>query len=164
MVSLKAQNILERYPEVFEIKKSIDNNESLQPVILENDDFTDDSLDGGGEVIGFYNNTTQEIKKISITLFLSYGIQRYSFYLKNEKLVLVMDKFKQFDYDKELNKFDDQNFDGGFIGTYIFNDNCLIDHISFGHNRFEDHSIDIEETFLKELDFYSKKISEALND
>tara|TARA_B100000953_G_scaffold299747_1_gene300754 strand:+ start:1233 stop:1424 length:192 start_codon:yes stop_codon:yes gene_type:complete len=63
-----------------------------------------------------------------------------------------------------LNKFDDQNFDGCFIGTYMFNDNRLIDHISLGHKRFEDDSIDIEETFLKELDFYSKKISEALND
>lgn len=164
MISLKAQDILERYPEIVEIKKSIDTNESLKSVILENDDFIDDSLDGGAELIGFYNGATQEVRKISITLFLSYGIQNYYFYLNNEKLVLVIDKFKQFAYDEELNKFDNHNFDGKFVGTYIFSDNHLIDHISLGHNRFEDDSIDIEETWLKELDFYSKKISEALND
>ena len=57
---------------------------------------------------------------------------------------------------------DKNNFDGGFSGTYIFRNKQLIDQISTGDNRFEDDSIDAEETFLKELEFYKKKISEKL--
>ncbi|UAB85818.1 hypothetical protein INR75_07350 [Zunongwangia sp. SCSIO 43204] len=53
-------------------------------------------------------------------------------------------------------------FDGGFDGIYIFRNRKLIDQISLGHNRFEDDSIDAEETFLKELEIYKKKISKKL--
>ncbi len=57
---------------------------------------------------------------------------------------------------------DKNKFDGGFDGIYIFRNRELIDQVSLGHNRFEDDSIDAEETFLKELEFYKNKISEKL--
>ncbi|MFC6858157.1 hypothetical protein [Zunongwangia atlantica] len=159
---LNAQNLIEKYPGVKELEKALDSNDSLQSIILENEDFIEGSSDDGGELIGFYDAANNEIRKIALTLFLSYGIQYYSFYLKNEQLVLVRDRTKYFGYDTKSNRIDKNNFDGGFSGIYIFRNKQLIDQISTGHNRFEDDSIDAEETFLKELEFYKNKISEKL--
>ena len=161
-LSLNAQNFLERYPDVKELEKALDNNDSLQSIILENEDFIEGPLDGGGELVGFYHAANNEIRKVTVTLFLSYGIQYYSFYLENEQLVLVLGCAKYFGYDTKSNRIDKNNFDGGFSGIYIFRNRELIDQISTGHNRFEDDSIDAEETFLKELEIYKKKISEKL--
>ena len=161
-LSLSAQNLIEKYPDVKELKKALDNKDSLQSIIVENEDFIEGSLDGGGELIGFYDAANNEIRKITVTLFLSYGIQYYSFYLENEELVLVRDRAKYFGYDTKSNQMDKNKFDGGFSGIYIFRNRKLIDQISLGHNRFEDDSIDAEETFLKELEFYKNKLSEKL--
>ena len=159
---INAQSIIEKYPDVKELKKALDNKDSLQSIILENEDFIEGSLDGGGELIGFYDAANNEIRKITVTLFLSYGIQYYSFYLENEELVLVRDCAKYFGYDTKSNQMDKNKFDGGFDGIYIFRNRELIDQVSLGHNRFEDDSIDAEETFLKELEIYKKKISKKL--
>ena len=76
--------------------------------------------------------------------------------------MLVRDRAKYFGYDTKSNQIDKNNFDGGFSGIYIFRNRKLIDQISLGHNRFENDSIDAEETFLKEIEFYKNKIFEKL--
>lgn len=162
VLSINAQSIIEKYPDVKELEKALDSNDSLQSIILENEDFIEGSSDGGGKLVGFYNAANNEIRKVTVAFFLPYGIQYYSFYLENEQLVLVLGCAKYFGYDTKSNRIDKNNFDGGFSGIYIFQNRKLIDQISTGHNRFEDDSIDAEETFLKELEFYKKKISEKL--
>jgi len=82
VLSINAQSIIEKYPDVKELEKALDSNDSLQSILLENEDFIEGSSDGGGRLIGFYDAANNEIRKIALTLFLSYGIQYYSFYLK----------------------------------------------------------------------------------
>ena len=43
VLSINAQSIIEKYPDVEELEKALDNNDSLQSIILENEDFIEGS-------------------------------------------------------------------------------------------------------------------------
>ncbi len=160
-VSSYGQDLIEKYPEILKEKNKIDNNDSLDKIVFENEEFLEQMTDGGGLLTGIFNKN-KEIKKIEVRVSKSTGVQEYNFYLKDEKPILILDRFKRFAYNEKSNEFDYSNFDGGFSGTYLFKNNKLIDHISLGHNRFEDDQIDIEETFLNEIKYYVDLIKKRL--
>lgn len=160
-LNIQGQELIDKYPEYKSEKLKIDQNESLKSIKLENEDFLDNMTDGGGELIGFYD-LTGTIRKIEVTIFISHGVQKYSFYLKEEIPFFIDDNFQQFAWNEKTSTFDYNRFDNGFHGTYIFQDGHLIDHISLGHNRFEDDQIDIEETFRSEWENYLEKIKKLI--
>jgi hypothetical protein len=160
-LTIQGQGLIDKYPEIQTEKVKIDQNDSLKSVKMENEEFLDHMTDGGGELIGFYD-LTRSVRKIKVTVFFSYGVQEFVFYLKEETPIFIDDTFRQFAWNDETNTHDYNRFDGGFHGTYIFRDGHLIDHISLGHNRFEDDQIDIEETFKSECESYLEKIKKRL--
>lgn len=160
-LTVQGQALIDKYPEVQAMKMKIDLNDSLKSVKMENEEFLDHMTDGGGELIGFYDSTGT-IRKIKVTVFISYGVQEHVFYLNEETPILIDDTFQQFAWNEETSTFDYDRFDGGFHGTYIFQDGHLIDQISLGHNRFEDDQIDIEETFKSECESYLESIRTRL--
>ena len=159
--SVLGQGLFEKFPEVQNEQILIDQNDSLLTVSIENEDFLENMTDGGGHLKGFYDKNGS-IRKIEVIVFISIGVQEYDFYLKNESPILIEDRFKQFSWSEETSSFDYNHFDGGFHGTYIFQNGHLVDHISLGHNRFEDDRIDIEETFMGEFESYLDKIKKRL--
>lgn len=155
------QGLIEKYPNIeIEIIK-IDQNDSLKTIVIENEEFLEKMTDGGGELVGFYDEN-QKIRKIEVRIFQSIGVQEYYFYLKDEIPILIIDRFKQFAWNEKLDDFDNTRFEGGFYGTYLFDNNHLIDQISLGHNRFEDDQIDAEKTFLNEFRSYIEQIKKRL--
>ena len=155
------QGIMEKYPKIEERKERINKNDSLKTITLENEEFLEQMTDGGGELIGYYDQN-KKIKKIKLTIYESTGIRNFTFYLENENPILIEEKFKQFHYDEKSNSFDQTKFDGGFNGTYLFENNKLLDWITLGHNRFEDEEIEIEKTFNNELNSYLKLIKKRI--
>ena len=160
-ISSYGQDLMEKYPEIKHQKNEIDKNKSLNKIVLENEEFLEQMTDGGGILTGLYDEN-KEIRKIEVKVFISTGVQEYSFYLKNENLILIIDNFKRFAWNEKTSEFDYDKFDGGFSGTYLFKNKNLIDHISLGHNRFEDDQIDIQETFLNEINYYKNLIKKRL--
>ena len=160
-ISSYGQDLIEKYPDIKNEKIRIDKNDSLNKIILENEEFLDQMTDGGGILTGFYDEN-KEIIKIEVLVSKSTGVQEYSFYLKNESPILIIDNFKRFAWNEKTGEFDYTRFDGGFNGNYLFENNKLIDLISLGHNRFEDDQIDIEETFLDENEYYVNLIKKTL--
>ena len=160
-LSVFGQGIIEKYPEIQIEKNQIDQNDSLETIKLENEEFLENMTDGGGRLIGPYDKNGI-VRKIEVIVYISHGVQEYDFYLMDESPILIEDRFKQFAWNKESNSFDYSHFDGGFHGTYIFQNSHLKDQISLGHNRFEDDQIDIEETFISEYENYLEKIKKRL--
>lgn len=160
-ISTYGQDLIGKYPDIRNERIQIDKNDSLKKIVLENEEFLKNMTDGGGMLTGFYDEK-KEIRKIQVQVFLSTGIQEYEFYLKNESLILILDDFKRFAWNEETNEFDYNKFDGGFSGIYLFKDERLIDQIRLGHNRFEDDQIDIEKTFMEELNYYLELIKKRL--
>lgn len=155
------QDLIDEYPDIKNEKIKIDNNDSLSKISFENEEFLGQMTDGGGILTGFYDEN-QEIRKVEILVFKSIGVQEYSFYLRKENPILIIDNFKRFAWNEKTDEFDYTKFDGGLNGTYLFKNKKLIDFISLGHNRFEDDQIDIEKTFSKESEYYINLIKETL--
>ena len=160
-ISSYGQGLIDKYPDIKNQKIEIDNNSSLNKIKLENEEFLEQMTDGGGILKGFYDEKNK-IRKIEILVSKSTGVQEYNFYLKNESPFLIIDNFRRFAWNEKSSEFDYTKFDGGFNGIYIFDNRKLIDHISLGHNRFEDDQIDIEETFLDENENYVNLIKKTL--
>ena len=160
-VTFYGQGLIDKYPAIKFEKELIDKDDSLITTVLENEDFLDQMGDGGGKLKAYYNKEL-DVKKIEVTLFKSYGIQLYTFYAINEKLIFIKDRFKQFEFNIETNTFDYSKFDGGYYGAYIFENNILIDLVSIGHNRFENDTIDAEAIFIIEFNGYLNLIKNKL--
>jgi hypothetical protein len=160
-LTAQGQGLIDKYPEIQTEKKKIDQNDSLNIIQMENEEFLEQMTNGGGELKGFYD-LNGSFRKIEVTVFISHGVQEHTFYLQNETPILVDDRFRQFAWNEETSTFDYNKFDGGFHGTYLFRDGRLIDQISLGHNRFEDDQVDIEKTFLFECETYLKKMKNRL--
>lgn len=105
--------------------------------------------DGGGKLAGYYKN--DQIEKITREIVLSYGIETFDYYFTAGRLIFVYETLKGYSYDEDLGKFDYTKTEINFVGRYYFRDNKLIDSETTGHSRFEDDSIDIETTLIKEM-------------
>ncbi|GAB5465755.1 MAG: hypothetical protein Kapaf2KO_11910 [Candidatus Kapaibacteriales bacterium] len=161
--TLSGKDLAEKYPNILSYKNNVDKDDSLVALELINEEFMEQTTDGGGELIGYYDSDSI-VRKIEVTVYLSNGIQEYTYYLQNHKPLLIYDSFSQYRWDETMNSFDYTNFDLWFHGTYIFSDGELIDHISLGHNRFEDDEIDIEKTFKTECNYFLEKILNEIRD
>lgn len=160
-LTIQGHTLIDKYTEIQAEKVKIDHNKSQKSVTMVNEEFLEHLPDGGGELIGFYD-LTGSVRKIEVTLYISHGVQEYSFYLKDETPFFIEDNFINFAWDEETSTFDYDRFDGGFHGTYIFLDGHLIDNTGLGHNRFEDDQIDIEDTLKAECENYLQKIKKRL--
>ncbi|MBN8666552.1 MAG: hypothetical protein J0M30_03550 [Chitinophagales bacterium] len=149
-VSLSAQSITKKYPEVAEKVKKINADSSFKKITLTNEQFMPQMTDGGGELTGYFKKGI--IQKITRKIGLSYGIETYDYYFTNEKLMFIYETFYVFIVNDSLGTLDQTKTELNFIGTYYFQNNKLIDSETVGHNRFEKDEIDMETILLKETE------------
>jgi hypothetical protein len=135
---------------------SIDQIVEFDSLIFSNESFSDNAYDGGSELTGYFSNG--KLFKIKTWFGLSYGNNSCEYYLKNNELYLVIEKFNGFKYDDKTGSFDYQEYDIGANGYYVFDNKKLIDVTSLGHWRFEDDTNDPELILQEEFDSYYKKL------
>ena len=147
--SALGQDISNKYPELLKRVKQISTSNYDKIVTRENEEFMPQMTDGGGKLTGYYKN--YQIEKITREIVLSYGIETFDYYFTEGRLIFVYETLRGFPYDEDLGKFDYTKTKINFVGRYYFRDNKLIDSETTGHNRFEDDTIDIETTLIKEM-------------
>ena len=138
---------------------SIVQFESIDSIEIENEFFSKETYDGGSMLKGYFHNG--KLFKIKAFFGLSYGNSSCEYYLKNEELYLVIDRFNGFKYDSELGTFDYSKYDIAYEGKYLFEYGNLIDMISLGHWRFEDDSNDPEKVLIEEFKEYFEIIEKS---
>lgn len=137
--------------------QKINGNKTLRKVTLENEAFLENMTDGGGELTGYFGKG--EIKKVRQWVGLSNGNETTEFYFKNGQLIFVYEKFDSFVFSPQKEQLDRTKTETTFEGRYYFNKNKLIDYRTTGHNRFEDDTINPEETLLKEASENVKQLT-----
>lgn len=147
--TLYGQDISDKYPDLIKRVGLINRDNSLTRQTLKNEEFLTHMTDGGGELTGYFKNG--QIEKITRQIGLSYGIETYDYYFTNGQLIFVYELLKGFIYNESTSKFDYTKAETNFIGRYYFKDNKLIDSETTGHNRFEDDTLDIETTLIREM-------------
>lgn len=132
------------------VVKGINNDTSLKSFELDNDYFINEGnvSDGGISLTGYSKNG--DILKIVSWIGLSMGNEIIEFYYKSGKLIFVYEEFHSFVFDEVKDEHRHDTVEISFKGRYYFNKNKLIDYVTTGHNRFENDTIDPEQTLLKE--------------
>src|ERR1700730_4262101 len=74
--------------------QSINADTTLRKVELEEDEFLENTPDGGGQLIGFYKENN--LVKIFEWIGLSHGNRTREFYFNHNKLFFVYEKFESF--------------------------------------------------------------------
>ena len=150
------QSLVKRNQDVFNRVKETDEGKDYQIDSLENEDFLPQMTDGGGKLVGYFEDG--ELVKMEVKIFMSYGIKTFVYYFSGGELFYVNERFEQFTYDSKTDKVDSSKTEQTFNGDYIFKDGKLIDLETLGHNRFEDDELNPEVILLKEAYQYKKLI------
>ena len=129
-------------------------------VELEEEQFLDNVTDGGGSLIGYFQNG--QLLQVKEWVGLSYGVTQRNFYLKKGQLVCVLETEDDF-YVDDSSGTDHSVFGQHFRGDYYFTNNKLVDVVTLGHNRFEIDTNDPEEQFVKLVTKYQKLILNERN-
>jgi hypothetical protein len=140
---------------------SLINAKPERAIILDTDQLVDPAMDGGAELTGYVLGNN--IVKIVAEVGLSNGNRTMEYIMEGRRLVCVHETFNSFVYNDSDNAFDYHNTERTFEGHYYFKEDKLIDHITLGHNRFEDDSIDIEKALTKEASKYYSSLRKKLN-
>ena len=128
--------------------QTINADTTLKKVELDEEEFLENTPDGGGELIGFYKEIN--LVKIYEWIGLSYGNSTREFYFKHDKLFFVYEKFQSFVVNNKTNEIDHGKVRTTFEGRYYFNDKKLIDQKLSGQRTFEDKNNDIVKELLSE--------------
>jgi hypothetical protein len=104
--------------------------------------------DGGGSLTGYYQNS-QLVKAVRWTGY-SGGVEIVEFYFKNNELIFVYEQYSAFLYDDKKGMLRTDSLEKNFEGRYYFSGKKMTDHITLGHNRFEDDTLDPEKIWMQE--------------
>src|SRR5437762_989578 len=114
--------------------KMINSDTTLKKITLEDEEFSEHATDGGGELTGYFRNNS--LLKIVEWIGLSYGNRTREFYLKNNNLFFVFEKFEAFlETDSGLDHLKVKTI---FAGRYYFNNGKLISEKTSGENKLAD--------------------------
>jgi hypothetical protein len=137
--------------------QTINADTTLRRVELDEDEFLENTPDGGGELVGFYKENNLE--KIYEWIGLSYGNRTREFYFNHNKLFFVYEKFESFVVNNKTNELDHGKVMTTFEGRYYFNNKKLIEQKISGQRTFEEKNLDL----IKELLSEAKDNFELLN-
>lgn len=154
-----SQSLVEKYPDVFEKVKEVEATDDYQIITLENEEFLEQMTDGGGTLTGYFDD--DELVKMKLQLFLSYGVIKFDYYFSENDLFYVKEIFEQYAYDTETDKVNPSVMERTFSGSYVFKNGELIDYITLGHNRFEDDKLDPEQVLPQEAGEYRKLLKKV---
>jgi hypothetical protein len=135
--------------------KTINEDGSLQKVVLENEEFMEHMTDRGGSLTGYYKE--EKFCKIVEWIGISNGIYITEYYFKAEQLIFVYKAFKAVVYDTKKGEVDYDQTGVKFEGRYYFNDKTLIDSATTGANPFKGEAKDFPAEADKDLQLLAKK-------
>src|SRR5690606_7848221 len=140
----------------------INKDTAYKTMALTAEAFLEQSPDGGAQLTGYFKGG--KIKKVHQWIGLSRGNEITEFYYSNGKLIFVYEQFDAFIYVDSLQAFDYTKTEHTFAGRYYFYNGTLFKHITTGHSRFEDASLDIEAVLQNQSDRNIKLLEVAGND
>jgi hypothetical protein len=140
-----------------DLAKKIDQHKGLSIVQLENEQFLEHALDGGGELTGYFHDG--DLRKIHCELGYSYGIDEKTFYLDHGEVVFVRHISRRFAVDPTTGEVRHDSLEAPLTGSYYLAGGKLLHYVitETGHH-FESEREDIENDIIQQ----SKQWIEAL--
>jgi hypothetical protein len=130
----------------------INRDSHYKTLTLTNEEFIEETTDGGSELTGYFKGDT--ICKINEWIGLSYGIIQTEYYFKNRKLIFVYETEKHFPVIDSTQQIDNTKSELAFEGRYYFDNEKTIQVLTKGKRRWESKH-DIPSDLLADSKRYS---------
>jgi hypothetical protein len=152
---------LSKEAEAIQSKVSQINGESDYDIrTLYNEEFLNQTIDGGGELNGYFKN--DEMYKMVQKIGLSTKVKTYEYYYFNGKLIMIHEIEEVFPYVEKTGTFDYTKLNIAFEGFYYMNDGEIIDKREIGERRLSDEAEDID--YVEFYTTLSNKYKKLLNE
>lgn len=112
----------------------INHDSTLKKIKVDEDEFSEESSDGGGDVTAWYKKDT--IRKVVIEIGLSWGLTREEYYFDKGQVFFIYETEKSFPVSSDKHSLDPTKLDLNFEGRYYFDRQKLIDIKLKGQRRF----------------------------
>ena len=104
----------------------IDRGKNYETKILNNEEFIGHMTDGGGQLVGYFENGA--LRKIEEKLGLSYGVITYGYYFYEGNLILIHELEEDFPYSEDTGSLDYSRVEFAFSGYYYIENDNLVDY------------------------------------
>lgn len=131
--------------------KKINSDQNLVKLKIENEELTDEPLDGGASLIGFFND--KKLLKIEQWAGLSYGSLQIEYYFSNDSLIFSY--VKEGHFRPSGDSLDHSTIDTKFEGRFYFRNDKLI-HQTIKGNGFWNEANDGVSSLLPDSNNYLK--------
>lgn len=135
---------------ILNIRKSVEqiNKDSGYTIKkLNNEEFLEETTDGGGELTGYFKN--KKIYKIFERIGFSNFISVNEYYFLNEQLIFVYEQEIDPQWSDSINTYDWQKQKLVYEGRYYYDNGRLIKSIIKGEKRFKENMNEKKEVFLQ---------------
>src|SRR5687767_15105830 len=138
---------------------SINNDSSLQKIVLDNEEFVDQLPDGGAQLSGYYRSG--ELKIMIQWVGFSNGNQIHEFYFKDNELIFVYEQFNSFPFGEKSQDLKHDTTVNTFEGRYYFDNKKLIHYMTKGKKPF-DNNEDVESNLLEDMNYGREKLNRKI--
>ncbi|HAF30776.1 MAG TPA: hypothetical protein DCG75_17170 [Bacteroidales bacterium] len=138
--------------------KTINQINSYQEIVLNNEEFLEHMTDGGGHLTGFCRNDT--VYKIYTKIGLSFGVHTIEYYYWNEKPIFIY--FIEDTYEQKIDSvhgflgFNIDKFEKRFEARYYLQNDSLLEIKKKGESLYKDREIKMKEYLLERAERYLK--------
>jgi hypothetical protein len=116
----------------------INSDKSLRVVRLDEEAFSDQNTDNGGELSGYFRGDT--LCKMVLDVGLSYAMIRWEYYFDKEQISFIYETEKDYPEDSATGGLNNNKVVLAFEGRYYYDNGALINTIFKGKKRFIEDS------------------------
>jgi hypothetical protein len=113
-------------------------DKTLRVIHLDEDDFTDENTDNGGELSGYFKVDT--LTKIVLEVGLSYAMMRWEYYFDKGQIIFIYETEKDYPEDSTTLNLINDKIILAFEGRYYYDNGALINTIFKGKKRFVENN------------------------
>ena len=151
-----AQTLTQKIATIRAEVRKINNGSGYKIKTLSNEEFLEETPDGGGELQAYYRNG--ELVKIVEKIYLSSCININEYYLKSGILIFAYAQGKELYYNEQLNKFDPKKITLKMDCRFYYENSKMINSILKGHTRCSgEPNSDWAKNYVDNLKLYRKK-------
>jgi hypothetical protein len=135
--------------------EQINKESGYSKKVLNNEEFLEQTTDGGGQLTGYFKNG--QLVKIKEWIGLSSCINITEYYLQSDKLIFTYTEGSDFAYNDSLNSFNPQKQIRTMECRFYFDNDKLIKNIIKGQSRCSGKpKVEWSKSYLQECSRYQK--------
>ncbi|HEV2355024.1 MAG TPA: hypothetical protein VGR89_12325 [Puia sp.] len=121
-----------------QVFRETNHDRTLRNVSLDEGEFTDETTDNGGRLVGYFKGDT--LCKMTLEIGLSYAMTRLDYYFEHGQVIFIYETEKDYPVESVSRGLDNTRLVLAFEGRYYYENGSLITYVFKGQKRFIDNN------------------------